>query len=97
MSEPLKDLKESNPVQVAQYAALNQIADEPAFAWWVKKVLRRRDRIISKVKSRYWKKMHEYGIKVLMDVNCVMEIDKEMGTNFWKLALGKEMKMCVPP
>jgi hypothetical protein len=94
--EPLKDLKESNPVQVAEYAALNQIADEPAFAWWVKTVLRRRDHIISKVKSRYWKKTHKYSIEVPTDVNRAMEIDKETGTDFWKLALGKEMKNVRP-
>ena len=28
---PLKDLKESNPVEVAEYAVANKIADEPAF------------------------------------------------------------------
>jgi hypothetical protein len=31
----LKDLKESNPVEVAEYAVANKIDDEPAFAWWV--------------------------------------------------------------
>jgi hypothetical protein len=49
---PLKDLKASNPVEVAEYAVANKIVEEPAFAWWVKDVLRRRNRIISKVKSR---------------------------------------------
>lgn len=47
----LKDLKESNPVQVAKYAVANKIVSQPAFAWWAKDELRRRDRIISKVKS----------------------------------------------
>ena len=42
----LSDLKPSNPVEVAEYAQLNQIAEEPAFKWWVKPVLKRRDRII---------------------------------------------------
>jgi hypothetical protein len=31
----LKDLKESNPVEVAKYAVTNKIDDEPALAWWV--------------------------------------------------------------
>jgi hypothetical protein len=31
---PLKDLKESNPVETAEYYAVaSQISDEPAFAW----------------------------------------------------------------
>jgi hypothetical protein len=32
---PLKDLKESYPVQVAEYAVANKFAKQPAFAWWV--------------------------------------------------------------
>ena len=36
---PLKDLKESNPVELAEYAVANQINEEPAFKWWVPYVL----------------------------------------------------------
>ena len=32
---PLKDLKNSYPIQVAEYAVANKIALVPAFAWWV--------------------------------------------------------------
>jgi hypothetical protein len=48
---PLKDLKESHPIQVAEFAINNKITDQPAFAWWVHKVMRHRDCIIKKVKS----------------------------------------------
>jgi hypothetical protein len=58
---PLKDLKESYPVQVADYAVANKIAEQPAFALWVPYVLRKRERIIQKVKSWYWKCTHKYG------------------------------------
>jgi hypothetical protein len=37
----LKLLKESNPVQVAEYATSRNIAEEPAFVWWVPYVLRK--------------------------------------------------------
>jgi hypothetical protein len=30
---PLKDLKELNPVETAEYAVANKRADEPAFTW----------------------------------------------------------------
>jgi hypothetical protein len=30
---PLKDLKESIPLQVVEYAGANKIVEEPAFAW----------------------------------------------------------------
>jgi hypothetical protein len=38
---PLKDLKESYPVQVAEYAVANKIVEQLAFAWWVLYVLRK--------------------------------------------------------
>ena len=50
---PLKDLKDAYPVQIAEYAESNKIANEPAFKWWVHTVLRKRNRIVAKVK-RYW-------------------------------------------
>jgi hypothetical protein len=56
---PLKDMKESFPVQTAEYAVANKIAEQPAFAWWVRHALRTRDRMIKKVKSRYWKCSHK--------------------------------------
>ena len=48
----LKDIKESYPVQLAEYAIENGYSDEPVFAWWVKFVMKKRDRIFSKVKSK---------------------------------------------
>ena len=44
----LKDVKDSYPVQMAEFAVENRLSEEPAFAWWVKHVLKKRDRIISK-------------------------------------------------
>jgi hypothetical protein len=63
--EKLKDLKDSNPVKLAEFAVANRLVEEPAFNWWVPQTLRRRrNRIISKVKSRYWRTTHEFGIKL---------------------------------
>ena len=87
----LKDLKDSFPVQIAEYAISNRIADEPAFNWWVHSVLRKRSRIIAKVKSRYWRTTHKFGIRVPKTVQEALEIDEETGTDFWKRALHKEM------
>ena len=60
----LKDLKQSNPFELAEYAMENEISDKPAFNWWVKETLRQRDRIIYKVKSKYWRTSHKFGIQV---------------------------------
>jgi hypothetical protein len=43
----LKDLKESNPVEIAEHAVANKIVEEPAFKWWVANALRGRNRIMS--------------------------------------------------
>ena len=31
----LKELKNSNPVEVVQYTVMNALEEEPAFKWWV--------------------------------------------------------------
>jgi hypothetical protein len=41
--EPLQNIKESNPMEVAEYAVTNGLADEPAFACLVPIVLQKRD------------------------------------------------------
>jgi hypothetical protein len=74
---PLKDLKEANPITVAEYAVANKIAEEPAFAWWVRDVLRRRDRVIKKVKStKYWLRSHKYGVELPKTVAEALAIDR---------------------
>jgi hypothetical protein len=50
---PLKDLKEFNPIEVAEYAIANRISDEPAFSWWVPTVIQKRNRIIAKLQKKY--------------------------------------------
>ena len=87
----LKDIKDSYPIQVAEYTAANRLSDEPAFKWWVLTVLRKRNRIVSKVKSRYWKATHKFGIRIPKTVQEALAIDEETGTDFWKRALNKEM------
>jgi len=62
--EKLSDLKESYPIEVAEYSIANNIEKEPAFAWWAPYVLKKRDRIISAVNKRYHKRTHKYGLKL---------------------------------
>lgn len=88
---PLKDLKEANPIEIAEYAVSNRIDDEPAFKWWVPYVIRKRNRIISKVKSKYWRTSHKFGIRVPKTVAEAYEIDRKTGTLHWTRAIEKEM------
>ena len=43
---PLVDIKESYPIQLAEYAKLQGIESEPAFVWWIPFVLKKRDNIV---------------------------------------------------
>ena len=88
---PLKDMKESHPLEVADFAKARGIADEPAFSWWVPYTLRKRDVIISKVKSRIRKTTHKYGIEMATCVGHAYEIDKGNGNTLWRDAIKKEM------
>ena len=60
----LKDLKESNPIKVAEYVTSRDIQDEPAFTWWVPYTLRKSDRIIDSSNYRVRKSSHKYGIEI---------------------------------
>ena len=88
----LKHLKESNPIELAEYAVAIRIQEEPAFKWCVSNTLRMRNRIIAKVKKRYWKTNYKYGVRLPHSVQEALAIDRETGTDFWWRAIQKEMK-----
>ena len=86
-----KDLKTSYPVQVAEYGVANNIKDEPTLAWRSKVVFRKRNRIIPKVKSRYWKTTHKFGIRIPKTVAGAFESDRSNGNYFWRKIIELEM------
>jgi len=88
----MADIKESYPVQLAEYAIANKINHEPAFKWWVEKTLKRKERMVNKVKSKYWRNTHKFGIEIPKSVNEAYKIDRETGTAHWTRAIEKEMK-----
>jgi len=77
----LAEVKEAYPLQLAEYAVANGIANEPAFKWWAYKALKRKQRLINKVKSKYWRTTHKFGIEIPKSVEQVYEIDRITGTN----------------
>ena len=87
----MKDLKDSYPVQLADYALANGLQEQPAFAWWVPFVTRKRRAIIQKVKSKYWQKTHKYGIRVPRTMKEAIRIDEENGDTLWQDAVTEEM------
>ena len=87
----LKDFKESYPVELAHYAKDRGIHEEPAFAWWVPYVLKKQERILQKVKSKYWARTHKYGIRIPKNIREAMLIDRENGNTLWMDAIRLEM------
>ena len=90
--EKLKDIKDSYPINLAEYAHQTRIAKEPAFAWWVPHVLKKKHLIISKVKSKYWTRTHKFGIKVPKTVQEAISLDRANGDTLWWDSILKEMK-----
>jgi hypothetical protein len=88
----MKDAKDGFQVNLVEYAVQSQIHEEPAFAWWVPFTLKKRNAIVSKVKSKYWEKTHKFGIQIPKSVEEAKRIDKENGNTLWWDSICKEMK-----
>jgi hypothetical protein len=88
----LKDLKDSYPVELAEYATTAGIQDQPAFAWWIPYVLKKRTRIVAKLKSKYWERTHKYGLEVPRTLKDVERIDRENGNKLWQDSVDIEMR-----
>ena len=88
----LADLKESHPIEVAEYAVIHGLQEEPAFAWWVPQTLSDRNRIIAAVKRRVVsKKSEKFGIRIPRTWEEAVKIDKENGDTLWQDAIRAEM------
>jgi hypothetical protein len=93
--ESLNDLKESHPLEMAEYATTQGIDHNPAFNWWVPQVLRLCKHIISlveKQKMSNLKKNTKFGIKVPTLVDHALKINKRNGNTLWADTIAKEMK-----
>ena len=93
--ERLADLKESHPLETAEFAVTAGIDHEPAYNWWVPHTLKKRDRIISMVKrrnTRYLKRTHKFGIEVPKTVAEAHDLDRKNGNTLWMDAIAREMR-----
>lgn len=88
---PLADAKESNPIQLAEYAQTHDLLNEPAFAWWAKATLKKRRRIIKQVRHRAIKKNVKFGVKVPSSIEESEKFDLENGNHLWRDAINKEI------
>ena len=51
----------------------------------------KRNRVISKLKGKYWSTTHKFGIRLPKDVKEALEIDRITVTDFWRKVVNKEM------
>ena len=86
---PLKYLKASNSVELAKYMSGNRLDVDPTFKKWVRDMLRRRNIIIAKLRTKYWRTTHKFVIRVPKSVDEALEIDKENGNTLWYTAIQK--------
>ena len=79
-----------------EYAVSSRISEESAFAWWAPSVLKKHNRIIAKIKSKYWLKTHKFRIEIPKSVLQAQQIDAKNGDTLWWDAICKEMKNMRP-
>ena len=70
-------MKESHPVEMAEFAMARGISDKPAFCWWVPYTLKKKDAIISAVNITVRKGTHKYGIEIPTGVEHAIELDRQ--------------------
>ena len=54
-------------------------------------MFKERERILSKVKTKYWQRTHKFGIRIPKSVAQAQAIDKENGNTLWWDAIVMEM------
>ena len=87
----MKDLKESNPVDIAEYVVGNRTFEESAFAWWVPYTLKKLYHIIAKFKARFLKKSRKFGVEVLTSVEEPYGLNQKNNNTLWRDVIKKEM------
>ena len=88
---PLSIVKQSYPIEAAEFAVSVGIDKEPAFSWWVPYTLRKRDTIVSAVKARVKRVTHKYGVEIPRTVAEALKLDEINGNTHWRDAIDKEM------
>ena len=92
---PLKIVKESNPIELAEYAVSRNIHKEAAFSWWVPHTIKKRNRIIKMVQHRTVKRKLKFGVEVPQTVKEAQELDNKNGNSLWAEAINKELKNVI--
>ena len=69
---------------------------EPAFTWWIKHVLKERDRIIASIKkqqTKHLKRSHKFGIELPTTKEQAYAMDAKNGHTLWTEQYTKKWRM----
>ena len=88
---PMSKIKQSNPLELAEYAISRDIHEEPAFAWWVGWTLKKRKHFIKKMKSVIQLNNMKYGVRVPRTTKEAYELDRINKNTLWEDAIKKEL------
>ena len=94
--EKLSDLKESHLMQTAEFDVAQGIDYEPAFNWWVKHMLKKRDRIVANIrnwKTRFVIKSHTCGIELPNTVKQALACNAKNGNTYGQMQYPKKCRM----
>jgi hypothetical protein len=80
---PLKESKETNGVEVAQYANDNRLIEEPAFTWCAPHYLKKMKRLIKLSKTRHVRNGYKFGICVPNTIEEAIALDIENNNTLW--------------
>ena len=93
--EPLALMKDDDPITIAKYAVENNMLETPGWRSLKRYAKRQKklDRLINQVKLRSFRTAprYKYGFRVPRDWKEAMALDKENGSNKWKIARDTEM------
>ena len=87
----MKIIKETNLIEVAEFANACDILNEPVFCWWVPYTLRKKDRIIASFTSSARNTSQKYGIEVLHDLYHAKQMDAINNNRLWQEAIELEI------
>jgi hypothetical protein len=93
----LKDVKESHPVLLAEYAVANKLVSELAFNWWVPYTLKKRDRIIKAMKKRYFRKLEKLVLSYLRTCNAPWRLIGKPELGIGRMPSEKRLERCFQP
>ncbi len=84
-----QNVKQSNPIELAEYAIANWSTALPDFDMWVPPTIKKRDWFISHLQAQYKKRTHKIGIVVPTSVEHSLEINTRMKMSFQHTTIQK--------